>query len=56
MTAKRTSTTLSINHKKLNDKVIEMERNTHRLEQYSRREFIEITGFPNSITNDLLEE
>ena len=34
--------TLSINHKKLKDRVIEMERNMHRLEQYSRRECIEI--------------
>ena len=28
----------------------------HRLEQDSRREWIEITGVPNSITNDLVEE
>ena len=33
-----------------------MERNMHRLEQYSRRECIKIAGVPNSITNDLLEE
>ena len=33
-----------------------MERNMHRLEQYSRHECTEITGVPNSITNDLLEE
>ena len=33
-----------------------MERNMHRLEQYSRREYTQITGVPNSITNDLLEE
>ena len=33
-----------------------MERNTHRLEQYSRHEHIEVAGVPNSITNDLLEE
>ena len=33
-----------------------MERNIHRLEQYSRRECIETVGVPNSITNDLLEE
>ena len=56
MIAEKTSTTLSISHKKLNERVIEMERNTHRLEQYSRRECIEIAGVPNSITNDLLEE
>ena len=30
-----------------------MERNMHRLEQYSRRECIEIAGIPSSITNDL---
>ena len=56
MVAEKTLTTLSINHKKLNDRVIEMERNVHRLEQYSRRECIEITGIPNSIANDLLAE
>ena len=56
MIAEKTSTTLSMNHKKLNDKIIEMERNIHRLEQYSRRECIEIAGVPNSITNNLLEE
>ena len=56
MIAEKTSTTLSTNHKKLNDRVIEMERNTHRLEQYSRLERIEIAGVPNTITNDLPEE
>ena len=56
MIAEKTSTTLSTNHKKLNDRVIEMERNTHRLEQYSRLEYIETAGVPNSITNDLPEE
>ena len=56
MIAEKTSTTLSINHKKLNDRIIEMERNMHRLEQYSRRECIEIAGIPSSITNDLPEE
>ena len=34
-------------------KVIERERNTHRLDQYSRRECIEIAGVTNSITNEL---
>ena len=33
-----------------------MERNIRRLEQYLRRECIEIAGIPSSITNDLLEE
>ena len=33
-----------------------MERNMHRMKQYSRRECIEIVGIPSSITNDLLEE
>ena len=56
MIAEKTSTTLSINHKKINDRIIETERNMHRLEQYSRRECIEIAGVPSSITNDLLEE
>ena len=58
MVAEKASTTLCISHKKLNDRVIEMERNMHSntLEQYSRRECIEIVGVPNSITNDLLGE
>ena len=58
MVPENTLTTLSINHKKLNDRIIEMERNTHRREhaQYSRRECIKIPGVPNSITNNLLEE
>ena len=33
-----------------------MERNMHRLEQYSRRECIEIADISSSITNDLLEK
>ena len=53
MTAEKTLTTLSMNHKKLNNKIIEMQRNMHRLQQYSRRECIEIAGVPNSITSDL---
>ena len=56
MIAEKTSTTLSMNHKKLDDKIIKMERSMHKLEQYSRRECIEIGCVPNSITNDLLEE
>ena len=52
----KTSLTLSMNYKNINEKVIEMERNIHRMEQYSRRECIEIVGIPSSITNDLLEE
>ena len=56
MVAEKASTALCISHKKLNDRVIEMERNMHRLEQYSRRECIEIAGVSNSITKDLLEE
>ena len=34
MVAEKPSTALSISHKKLNEGVIEMERNMHRLEQY----------------------
>ena len=56
MIVEKTSITLSINHKKLNDKIIEMDRNMYRLEQYSRRECIEIASVTNSNTNDLLEE
>ena len=33
MIAEITSATLSVNHKKLNDKIIETERNMYRLEQ-----------------------
>ena len=33
-----------------------MEKKMHRLEQYSRRECIEISGISSNITNDLLEE
>ena len=33
-----------------------MEKKMHRLEQYSRRECIEISAISSSITNDLLEE
>ena len=51
-----TSLTLSTNYKNINEKVIEMDRNFHRLEQHSRREDIEIAIILGSITNDLLEE
>ena len=54
--AEKTSLTLSANYKNINEKVIEMERNMHRLEQHSHRECIEIAGIPSSITNNLLEE
>ena len=54
--AEKTSSTLSTDYKNINEKVIEMERNMHRMEQYSRRECIEIVGIPSSITNDQLEE
>ena len=54
--AEKTSLTISTNYKNINEKVIEMERNLHSLEQYSRREDIEIAGILGSITNDLLEE
>ena len=54
--AEKTSLTLSTNYKNSNEKLMEMERNMHRLEQYSRRECIEIACIPSSITNNLLEE
>ena len=54
--AEKTSSTLSTDYKNINEKVTEMERNMHRMEQFSRRECIEIVGIPSSITNDLLEE
>ena len=49
MIAEKTSTTLSISQKKLNERVIEMERNMQRPEQYSLRKCIKIAGVPNSI-------
>ena len=52
----KTLATLSISHKNLHERIIEMERNMHRLEQYSQCECIEISGILSSITNDLLEE
>ena len=55
MIAEKTLTTFSINHKKLNDRIIEMERNKHRLEQYLHCECIEIAGILSSITNNLEE-
>ena len=54
--AEKTPLNLSTKYKNINDKLIEMKRNMDRLEQYSRRECIEIAGIPSSITNDLLEE
>ena len=51
-----TSSTLSTKFKNMNEKVAAIERNMHRLEQYSHRECIEIPGIPSSIMNDLLEE
>ena len=54
--AGKASLTLSANYKNMNEKVIEMERNMHRLEQYCHRVCKEVEGIPSSITNDLLEE
>ena len=54
--AGKTLLTLSTNYKNINEQVIEMERNMHRMEQYSRPECIKVIGIPSSITNDLLEE
>ena len=56
MIVEKTLTTLSINHKKLNDRVIEIGGNMHRLKQYTCCECIKIAGVPNSITNNLLKE
>ena len=56
MIAEKTSTTLFINHKNLNDRITETERNMPRLEQCLRCECIKIAGIPSSITNHLLEE
>ena len=54
--SEKTSLTLFTNYKIINEKAIEMERNMHRMEQYSRWECIEIVGILISITNNLLEE
>ena len=54
--AENTSTLLSRNHYKNSERIINLERDLHKMEQHSRRECIEIAGIPPSITNDLLEE
>ena len=54
--AENASTLLAKNHHKNSEKIINLERDLHKMEQYSRRECIEIAGIPLSITNDLLEE
>ena len=43
-------------HQKKNKKVIGTERKMHRLKQFTRHEYVEITGILSSITNVLLEE
>ena len=50
------STLLSRNHHKNSEKIINLERDLHKMEQYFQRECIEIAGIPPKITNDLLEE
>ena len=50
------STLLVKNHHKSSEKIINPQKDLHKMEQYSRRECIEIAGIPLSITNDLLEE
>ena len=45
-----------MNYQNIYEKVIEMEKNMHRMEQYSRRKCIKIVGIPSSITNNLLAE
>ena len=54
--AENTSTLLSRNHHKNSEKIINLERDLQKMEQYSRRECIEIAGIPPSITNEDLEE
>ena len=49
-------TTLSIDHKNLNERILKMERNMHRFEQYSRHECVQIAGIPGNITNYPPEE
>ena len=56
MIAEKTSMTLFINHKNLNDRITDMGRNMPQFEQYLCCEYIKIAGIPSSITNHLLEE
>ena len=54
--AEKTSSTLSTDYKNINEKVIEMERNMHRMEQHSCCKCIEIVGILSGIMNDRLKE
>ena len=45
-----------MNYKNINEKVIEVERNMHMLEQYSCHKCMEIAGILSSIMKDLLKE
>ena len=54
--AENASTLLQKNHNKNSEKIINLERDLHKMEQYSWQECTEIAGIPLSIMNDLLEE
>ena len=54
--AENTSTLLWKNHHKHTKKIIDVERNLHKMEKYSWWEWIEIAETPLSIINNLLEE
>ena len=54
--AENTSSLLKSNTKKLNEQLINIERRQYKLEQYSRRECIEIQGIPQNIRIKNLED
>ena len=54
--AGNTSTLPSRNHHKNSKKILNVERDLCKMEQYSRQECIKITGIPPIIRNSLLEE
>ena len=55
MVAKKTTITLQENLNSNNSKITELERSVHKLEQYSRRECVEIAGIPWDIPHVILE-
>ena len=53
--AKKTTRTLQENLNSNNSKITKLERSVHKLEQYSRRECVEIAGIPRNIPHVILE-
>ena len=52
---KKTTRTLQENLNSNNSKITKLERSVHKLEQYSRRECVEIAGIPRNIPHVILE-